>query len=213
MAPRDPSAAKPGLHSYLLNHSKKTLKEEPHKKYLNQELMNLSDAGAVDYIEKDLDSFFNIQIYANMYIGADKQEFPLIFDSGSSWVWVGSDLCNTCANPAKFKPKQSPSYQQQTSKLSELNYGRGTAIGWNSKDTICLRPDSTVGHGCMEDFLFMNVIYQELLGGLHGAGLIGLAPSTQYSGSQLFVPSLYKQGAIKQNLFAMFIDNVGQSKI
>jgi len=65
----------------------------------------------------------------------------------------------------------------------------------------------------MEDFLFMNVIYQELLGGLHGAGLIGLAPSTQYSGSQLFVPSLYEQGAIKQNLFAMFIDNEGGSKI
>lgn len=65
----------------------------------------------------------------------------------------------------------------------------------------------------MEDFLFKNIIYQELLGGLHGAGLIGLAPSNQYTGSQLFVDSLYKAGAIKENLFAMFIDNVGQSKI
>lgn len=94
-----------------------------------------------------------------------------------------------------------------TSKLSELNYGRGTAIGWDSKDTICLRPESTVGHGCMEDFLFKNIIYQESLSGLHGAGLIGLAPSSQMAGSQLFVPSLFEAGAIKENLFAMFIDN------
>ena len=112
MAPRDPTAAKPGLHTYLSNDSRKTIKEQPHKKLLSHKLQNLSDDSAGDYIEKELDSFFNIQIFANMYIGADKQEFPLIFDSGSSWVWVGSDLCNTCANPAKFHPKQSPSYTQ-----------------------------------------------------------------------------------------------------
>ena len=65
----------------------------------------------------------------------------------------------------------------------------------------------------MENFLFKDVVYQELLDGLHGAGLIGLAPTTQFAGSQLFVPSLYEQGAIKQNLFAMYIDNEGASKI
>ena len=34
--------------------------------------MDIISVEASDYIEKDLDSFFNIQIYANMYIGADK---------------------------------------------------------------------------------------------------------------------------------------------
>ena len=29
----------------------------------------------------------------------------------------------------------------------------------------------------------------------------------------MFVPSLYKQGAIKKNLFSMYIDSEGQSKI
>lgn len=65
----------------------------------------------------------------------------------------------------------------------------------------------------MEDYLFKAVVYQEDLGGLAGAGLVGLAPSSQYSGSQLFVPSLYEQGAIKKNMFAMYIDHNDQSKI
>jgi len=51
---------------------------------------------------------------------------------------------------------------------------------------------STVGNGCMENYLFKSVVYQEQLGGLAGAGLIGLAPSNQYSGAQLFIPTLYE---------------------
>jgi len=57
----------------------------------------------------------------------------------------------------------------------------------------------------MENYLFKTVIQQRDLDGLAGAGLIGLAPNGG-DGSQLFVPSLYEQGAIKKNLFAMFID-------
>jgi len=55
-----------------------------------------------------------------------------------------------------------------------------------------MKKDSTRGNGCMEDYLFKAVVFQEDLGGLAGAGLVGLAPSSQYSGSQLFVPSLYE---------------------
>merc|ERR1711935_297828 len=83
----------------------------------------------------------------------------------------------------------------------------------NSLDTVCLSENSTVGNGCMEDYLIKSVVYQEKLGGLAGAGLIGLSPSSQYSGAQLFVPSLYEKGAIKNNMFSMFIDQTNVSKI
>ena len=64
----------------------------------------------------------------------------------------------------------------------------------------------------MNDFKFRSVVYQEQLEGLAGAGLIGLSPSDM-GGAQLFVPSLYKQGAIKNNMFSMFIDQNDVSKI
>lgn len=65
----------------------------------------------------------------------------------------------------------------------------------------------------MSDYLFRTVVWQKDLEGLAGAGLIGLAPSNQHAGAQLFVPSLYEQGAIKRNMFSMFIDPNEVSKI
>jgi hypothetical protein len=41
-----------------------------------------------DYIEKKLHDFFNIQLYSNIYVGSEKRPFKMIFDTGSSWVWV-----------------------------------------------------------------------------------------------------------------------------
>lgn len=146
-------------------------------------------------------------------IGANKQSFPLIFDSGSSWVWVGHDKCDNCANPKKFDSHASPSFKQLELTQSSLHYGKGAVYGFDTTDQVCLTKDSTIGHGCMADYLFKSVVHQDSLEGLAGAGLIGLAPSTQHAGSQLFVPSLYKQGAIKRNLFSMYIDSQGQSKI
>ena len=65
----------------------------------------------------------------------------------------------------------------------------------------------------MEDYHFKSIVYQEDLDGLATAGIIGLAPSSQGTESQLWVPSLYKAGAIKQNIFSMYIDQSATSKI
>lgn len=137
----------------------------------------------------------------------------MIFDTGSSWVWVGTDKCYECHNPEKFHYDHSMSFIQASPKISNLRYGRGAVWGYDSYDTVCLSEQSTIGNGCMENYLFKSVVYQEELGGLAGAGLIGLAPSSQFSGSQLFVPSLYEKGAIKNNMFSLFIDQTNVSKI
>lgn len=93
-----------------------------------------------------------------------------------------------------------------------LAYGRGMVLGYDSTDQVCLTKHSKVGNGCMEDYLFKSVVYQEQLGGLAGAGLVGLSPSSQMTDAQLFVPSLYKNGAIKNSQFALFIDQTGPKK-
>ena len=73
-----------------------------------------------------------------------------------------------------------------------MHYGKGSVIGYDATDEVCMKNDSTKGNGCMEDYLFKAVVYQEDLGGLAGAGLVGLAPSSQYSGSQLFFFFFYE---------------------
>jgi len=65
----------------------------------------------------------------------------------------------------------------------------------------------------MENYSLFAVTKQKGLDGYAPSGLIGLSPTDQDSGAQLFVPSLFEQGAIKHNMFAMFIDQKGESRI
>jgi hypothetical protein len=43
--------------------------------------------------------------------------------------------------------------------------------------------DSTLGDGCMTEYLFKNIVLQKDLQGLAAAGIIGLSPSGQDSGA------------------------------
>ena len=117
----------------------------------------------------------------------------MIFDTGSSWVWVQSEDCARCMkNDHKFVADDSDTYKQLSDEPSELNYGKGSVIGYDSKDQVCLMKDSELGDGCMTDYLFKNIVAQRDLKGLATSGIVGLSPSGQDSGAQLFIPSLYE---------------------
>ena len=46
-----------------------------------------------------------------VYFGSDRQAFEMIFDTGSSWVWVQSADCRPCMkNDHKFSADASKSY-------------------------------------------------------------------------------------------------------
>lgn len=124
-------------------------------------LMQLNEVSGVsdEYIDKQLHDFNNIQIFSSIYIGEPKQEFDMIFDTGSSWVWVGTDVCDNCVNAHKFHFNQSQFFHQLTPSISTLRYGKGQVWGYNAKDQVCLAEDSTIGHGCMEDYLFKAVVH------------------------------------------------------
>ena len=118
---------------------------------------------------------------SKIYFGSEKKGFELIFDTGSAWVWVGDKNCQRCANPNKFNHTESTSYQCVNPDLQILMYGKGTILGYDSTDQVCLTPNSTIGNGCMENYKFRDVVYQEYLDGLAGSGLVGLAPTPQGS--------------------------------
>jgi cathepsin D len=100
--------------------------------------------------------------------------------------------CGNCANQNKFKSWESDTFELASTDLSSLRYGKGYVEGFDSLDTVCLNPNSSVGFGCMEDYKFKSIKRQEDLSGLAGSGIVGLAPTDEFSGAQLFVPSLYQ---------------------
>ena len=71
-----------------------------------------------------------------------------------------------------------------------LNYGRGSVMGYDTTDQVCLSKESTNGNGCMQNFKFKSVVYQEDLSGLAGAGLVGLSPHAAGGGAHGSHPCL-----------------------
>lgn len=57
---------------------------------VNHALALYSDADPDDqsYFEKNLDDFFSIQVFSTVYFGSRHEPHKLIFDTGSSWLWV-----------------------------------------------------------------------------------------------------------------------------
>ena len=86
------------------------------------------------YIEKDLGDFFDIQIFAPIYIGSQRQKFNMIFDTGSAWLWVGHASCDTCANRSKFDSSASTTFRQLSTWLTTLAYGMGLVQGFDTTD-------------------------------------------------------------------------------
>ena len=63
------------------------------------------------FLEKNLSDFFDIQIFSTVYFGSKREPHQLIFDTGSSWLWVQTPECMTCATTNDFKYKDSKTFR------------------------------------------------------------------------------------------------------
>lgn len=65
-----------------------------------------------DYIEKDMQDYYDVQLFSKVYVGSNRQPFDLILDTGSSWTWFQGSDCNTCPTYDRFDVSESTTYQQ-----------------------------------------------------------------------------------------------------
>uniref|UniRef100_A0A8C6VCP5 pepsin A n=1 Tax=Naja naja TaxID=35670 RepID=A0A8C6VCP5_NAJNA len=73
----------------------------------------------------------------NISIGTPPQEFTVIFDTGSSNLWVPSVYCSSaaCSDHHKFNPQQSSTFHATSQTLS-ITYGTGSMTGFLGYDTV-----------------------------------------------------------------------------
>ena len=155
---------------------------------------------------KDYD---NAQYFGVVEIGTPPQSFQVVYDTGSSNLWVPELGCTHCGLPFgpkknKYDDSQSSSYQKDGEDF-EIMYGSGSVSGFFSKDSVALTPGIVV-----ENQDFAQVSDAGGLGTTYSLGkfdgILGLAFSSISVGFRTTVfENAIRQNLVDQPIFAFYL--------
>jgi len=90
---------------------------------------------------ENITNFMDAQYYGEIEIGTPGQKFKVIFDTGSSNLWIPSSTCGllniACQTHNKYHSKDSSTYVEDGSDF-EIRYGSGSMKGFVSIDKVCV---------------------------------------------------------------------------
>lgn len=87
--------------------------------------------------DETLHDYMNAQYYGEISIGTPEQKFQVVFDTGSSNLWVPSSHCwsPSCFLHTKFTASKSSTYKKNGTKFA-IRYGSGQCAGYIDEDTV-----------------------------------------------------------------------------
>ena len=142
-----------------------------------------------------------------MTLGSPPQSFQLIFDTGSSWMWVTSVACANCAADS-FDPAASTTYSTQNEE-KHLYYGQGDCSGVVAYDTAGI---GITGQAPVANQAFILVDQENDFGGTGFDGILvssrqGLAFESLSDKEETFVGNLFKAGLIPAKMFSVYLSS------
>lgn len=147
-----------------------------------------------------LANFENMQYAGEVSVGFPPQKFTLIFDTGSSWLWVPQTNCSCHHHSKSFEPSQSSTYNT-TEELVPLTYGHGFAIGVLSFDAVEIAGVSARAQP------FILVQKDSDFENLEVDGLFGLGFNKLSGNYSTLIENLKKQGAISKAVFSIYLSD------
>jgi len=135
----------------------------------------LNDDGSVTQVP--VTNYADTMYTADVKIGTPGQTFSVVYDTGSSNLWVPSTGCSACSTKdhVLFNPSASSTFHKSSEKF-DIEYGSGPVSGTTGTDTV------TVADYSISDVAFAQATDVSGLGSLFNApgfdGIMGLAWGT-----------------------------------
>ena len=155
-----------------------------------------------------LTDYFNNQYVGQISIGTPAQQLSVVFDTGSSDLWIPGRGCNECGHHATFDYTASSTYEPLLDKNGDLSkfevdYGSGKVTGYQAKDSVHL------GSLELDDVAFGEVVYEDrdiqsfMMDGIAGLAFRGLSMVTKPTLLEL----LHEQHPDVPYLFSLYLSN------
>lgn len=153
--------------------------------------------------------YANAQYYGTVTIGSPPQSFQVIFDTGSSNLWVPKVGCSHCGIPIiaqkhKYDHDKSSSYSADGADF-EIMYGSGSVSGFFSADDVTLADDLVVSgqrFAEIQDAGGLGVAYS--LGKFDG--ILGLGfTAISIDGTTTPFENLIRQNKVDQPVFSFYL--------
>jgi len=148
----------------------------------------------------------DVSYYGPITIGTPPQDFIVLFDTGSSNLWVPSSKCPTsneaCQKHHKYNSSQSSTYVANGTAFS-IQYGTGSLTGFISQDVMSIGgldiKDQSFAEAMDEPGdTFVNAAFDGILGMAFDSISVDHATPVWYN--------LISQGLVDQPLFTFWLD-------
>lgn len=169
---------------------------EIHKKTLHNHLNSQEEESIL------LLDFEKVQYTGFLGIGSNGNLFNLIFDTGSSYIWVASDECQVCLQyeiSQVYDCNLSPSCVEIPVELVEIVYGSGSLTGELVEDTVSIGSFQATGQNIILALDMQNFVEMDC------DGLFGLGFEPTSDGRTTFVNNLKLQGQITDRIFSFYL--------
>ncbi|XP_007065203.2 gastricsin [Chelonia mydas] len=155
-------------------------------------------------------AYMDASYYGEISIGTPPQNFLVLFDTGSSNLWVPSTYCQSqaCSNHARFNPSHSSTYSSNGQTFS-LQYGSGSLTGFFGYDTMTLQNIAVTNQefGLSENEPGTNFIYA------HFDGILGMAyPSLAVGGATTALQGMLQKNLLSQPIFSFYLSSQPSSQ-
>ena len=161
--------------------------------------------------------YANAQYFGTVEIGNPPQSFEVIFDTGSSNLWIPKVGCTHCGNPffgkkSKYDHDASSTYVEDGADFN-IMYGSGSVSGFFSGDDVTIADDIVVNgqkFAEVQDAGGLGMAYS--LGKFDG--ILGLGfTSISVGGATTVFENAIKQNKVDQPVFAFYLGDNGPGEL